>query len=460
MKKILLSATLLITAIGQITTMAQSISIRPLPIFGDASTIYPFVSDSTLYFASNRKNDIAITYLDNNDNHLYQLYKVQLFQKKPKGQPETVFSKSNNPTNQISICFDPKTKETYVSQNQNYEKGEEDEAKYSIFKYDDYEQPERLKVAPMSCNAINPAFSPDGKTFYFASDKPDGFGSTDLYYCEIKEGQWSKPQNMGAKVNTSKSEIAPFVHPSGKIFFASNGRKDSRKLDIYYTFKTASGFAEPKRFDAIVNSIGDDYGIFISDNEEWGYITSNRYGKDQLFFFQQTFPTFPDGDEIVEENYCYTFFEETAATYDTTEFSFKWDFGDGDTALGLEVDHCFKGAGEYEVSLTVLDKVSGEELYTIANYSMSLERPRQITINAPKKITVGKAATFTADTHLIDNFVSKDFYWDFGNGNRFKGKNVSFTFDKPGKYIVKCGTISEEDPTIKICNWTEIEVTM
>ena len=48
-------------------------------------------------------------------------------------------------------------------------------------------------------------------------------------------------------------------------------------------------FAKPQKLDDEINGIRDDYGLFYSDDETWGYFTSNRDGKDEIYYFRRTF---------------------------------------------------------------------------------------------------------------------------------------------------------------------------
>lgn len=438
---------------------AQDIDVINIDLLGNSSTINPVVHDSVLIFASDAKNDIVINYFNQEFDRLYQLYSVSLKDKKPNGRPKSFLDKSNRPYNQAAVAFDADNK-MHITQNTRVEstiKG----APLAIFDYastaDETDGiPSEVKVR--YANAGYPTYSQDGNLMIFVSDVPGGEGGTDLYYCEKVNGRWGAITNMGGVINTRGSEMSPFIHPSGKIFFASNGREDSKKLDIYYTYRTSTGFAEPVRFDVKINSMGDDYGFYYSDDEDWGYFTSNRHGKDKIYFFKQKFPTFNDENEYVEENYCYTFFEESAENYDPDMFSFKWTISDGQQHDGLEVDHCFKGPGDYTIALSVLDKTSGEELFTIAEYAMELRRPVQVNIHVPEKIKAGKKVTFTADNKYLTNITPKDYYWNFGNGVKFKGQKANVTFDKKGTYRVKCGTIADEDPSVRICTWIDVTV--
>ena len=81
----------------------------------------------------------------------------------------------------------------------------------------------------------HPTVSPDGKTLFYVSNQEDGFGETDIYMSVYDGTNWSEPKNLGKTINTSGKEIFPFYHPSGKLYFSSNGINGKGDFDIYYT---------------------------------------------------------------------------------------------------------------------------------------------------------------------------------------------------------------------------------
>lgn len=75
----------------------------------------------------------------------------------------------------------------------------------------------------------DPLIAPDESYVIFSSNRPNGFGSVDLYISyQQKDGSWSKATNMGEKVNSPRAEFAPKLSADGKYFFFNRGG------DIYW----------------------------------------------------------------------------------------------------------------------------------------------------------------------------------------------------------------------------------
>lgn len=437
---------------------AQDVKIKQLNFLRGQSVINPVVVDSVLYFSSDMNSDFLVRYINELGKDLYHVYKVPLKNRKPSGSVEPLMPNANKKLNQVAVAFDTRGK-AYVTEN-NVAIDSRRGRVLSVKSYSDLSAVEGVVSVAHNGNSSNAyvAFAPDGSFMVFASDQKGGQGSSDLYYCERKSKGWSKPQNMGSMVNTAGAETTPFIHPSGKIYFASNGHSDSKRLDLYYTYRTPAGFAKPERVDSDINSNADDYGLFISENEEWGFVTSNRNGKDRLYYFTQEFPVFPNATEFEEDNFCYEFTEESAQYYDAEQYDFKWAFSDGGVEMGLEVEHCFADAGDYDIKLSVLDKVSKEEMFNIAEYSLELVHAEQLYIDGPETIKAGREVVFNADASYVTSFEPKYFYWTISNGQKIKGKKVKVRFSKPGTYRVEVGTMNEEDKSQYVATYIMVNV--
>lgn len=71
----------------------------------------------------------------------------------------------------------------------------------------------------------DPYVSSDESFMIFRSNRVGGFGGSDLYISFINDEQkWTKPQNLGSKINTSFDELGGDITPDGKyLTFGRNG---------------------------------------------------------------------------------------------------------------------------------------------------------------------------------------------------------------------------------------------
>ena len=152
------------------------------------------------------------------------------------------------------------------------------EAKYPV----NYETETLKYIVPQKNSKYTPDFiftKKDGKTMYFTSDMPGGFGGYDLYASYLEDGRWSPPLNLGPSVNTEGNEVFPFHHESGTLYFASNGLVGMGGLDIYKTTDSYGAWTDPINLGYPINTVDDDFGFIINSEQTHGYFSSNRKGK-------------------------------------------------------------------------------------------------------------------------------------------------------------------------------------
>lgn len=139
-------------------------------------------------------------------------------------------------------------------------------------------------------NCTHPCISPDGSTLFFASDMPGGFGGLDIYKSvKAANGTWSKPINMGNKINTPENEMYPFL-ADNYLYFSSKGHLGFGGYDLFqtmlginYTPLNARNMGKP------FNSSKDDVAFIISGDGVTGYFSSNRdnnNGIDKVYYFR------------------------------------------------------------------------------------------------------------------------------------------------------------------------------
>ena len=135
----------------------------------------------------------------------------------------------------------------------------------------------------------HPAISADGKKLIFSSDKPGGFGQSDLYISELVSGNWSQPVNLGAELNTFGNEVFPFLANDSTLFFSSDGHPGFGGLDIYETKLINGKWSTPWNLKIPINSPYDDFSIVFNKNLTDGFFSSNRpggKGSDDIYAFR------------------------------------------------------------------------------------------------------------------------------------------------------------------------------
>lgn len=453
---------LLSIAMGCLSGLTQEYEVAPLPInHRNSNEIAPFVKDSVLYFSSNRRSNAFVGYFDQQMEHLYRWYSVKMLPYGKFGTPIPFLpqhqSKFNN--GPFAFSFDGKTIVATQSTKTNltHRLASNEIVILSSTDGENWSAPTTAFQATNKSSMGHPALSPDGKTMVFASVQ-EGFGKADLFVSKLENGRWSEPANMGETLNTQGNEVFPFFHASGKLFFASDGHAGQGGLDLYYTTANGEKWETPAALPAPINSQFDDFGIYMAPSNDAGYFASNRQQSDNLYSFVQLWPAFDVCEPQEEDSYCFELFEDGVYQSDTLPVKYVWDFGDGEKGFGKTAEHCFPGPGNYHVTLTAIDTLLNVEMFKVADYVMELTRIEQVFITAPTSIKKGQTATF----HAVDSYLPEtgpyQYYWEFGDGSQAKGLEVSHIFKTKGTFVLKCGTVSEQNPNIKYCSTLTVEV--
>jgi len=149
---------------------------------------------------------------------------------------------------------------------------------FSSFHNEKWSEPVAFPFNQPAYSVGQPCLTSDGNTMYFTSNMPGGFGNADIYKTtKDDKGVWSKPENLGNKVNTEGDELFPFYEEkSGKMFYASEGKWGLGGLDIYIYEMKGSGSVY--NAGAALNTIYDDFALIIDGEMKHGYFCSNRPG--------------------------------------------------------------------------------------------------------------------------------------------------------------------------------------
>jgi hypothetical protein len=124
--------------------------------------------------------------------------------------------------------------------------------------------------------------SVDYDAIFISMRGEDTQGEEDLYVCtKNAAGNWSRPKNIGATINTSGYEISPFLSADKKrLYFSSNGHGGQGDADIFYSerlYNSWETWSAPvnlgpainsKKFDAYFSNSGDSLVFFTSNRDQ------------------------------------------------------------------------------------------------------------------------------------------------------------------------------------------------
>ncbi len=166
-------------------------------------------------------------------------------------------------------------------------------------------KPERLnsKINTSQYKETSVSLSPDGKTLYFVSDRPGGYGDRDIYKSVADaKGRWTEAVNLGAVINTQYGEEGISMQADGKtLYFSSQGHNSMGGYDIFKSVYENGHWSDPENLGYPINTPDDDIFFSISASGKHGYFTSIRkggYGEKDIYMITFLGPEKP----VVQSN--------------------------------------------------------------------------------------------------------------------------------------------------------------
>ncbi len=135
-----------------------------------------------------------------------------------------------------------------------------------------------------------PSISADGKTLYFVSSRPGGYGGADIYIStKNAKGFWTTPVNLGPTINTKYDDESPFIHSDGQtLYFSSEGHPGMGAKDIFYCRKDSAGkWSEPFNLGYPINTKNDELSFTVSlDGKKVYYSSEKIRGDFDIYSFE------------------------------------------------------------------------------------------------------------------------------------------------------------------------------
>ncbi|MCV6631551.1 MAG: OmpA family protein [Flavobacteriaceae bacterium] len=270
--------------------------IWPVDFNSPQSDFGAFVYENKLYFSSAREESQGDIYGWNGESWL------DIFYVNTEGntkQAVPVLGNINTKLHESSLVYTADSTVVYFTRN-NYYRNKERNSKSNenllkIYRAkwtrDGWVVNKSLPINSDHYSTGHPFVSPDGKRLYYTSNRPGGYGGTDIYYSELgSRGKIGRSINVGPKINTEGDEMFPFINAEGTLFFSSDGHLGYGQLDVFAAITN-----NKKEVVSVVNqgqplnSTADDFAYYSYDNGLRGYVSSNReggMGGDDIYHFK------------------------------------------------------------------------------------------------------------------------------------------------------------------------------
>lgn len=128
--------------------------------------------------------------------------------------------------------------------------------------------------------------------------------------------------------------------------------------------------------------------------------------------------------------------------------SYAWDFGDGQSANGVNINHLYNSAGSYSVQLTVTDNQGATAQATTTIIANTVNQsPNAQFSSTPQQGEAPLLVSFDANasTDSDGNIVNYD--WDFGDGQNASGVSPDHLFNVSGSYLVQLTVTDNQGAT-------------
>jgi len=382
----------------------QGYKVRPISVSSPNSEIAPVLYRKGIVFASNRPRGETIGKRDGRNAKPF--YDLWYSERKPSGgfaKTMIMKEKINTSLNDGPITFSKAGHLAYITRTNT--KGISKRSKKNRIRKLQLFRTRKINdkwrdVQPFPYNNREYTFahaslSPDENTLYFTTDMPGGQGGTDIW-CVQKEGDgWSKPKNLGPKLNTQGNEAFPFIMKGGLLYFASDGQAGVGGFDLFSSqVKNGTAASNIENLGVPINSPADDFGLAWEEGSPTGYFTSNRVGgqgQDDIYFFTRS----QSMEVIVVEkgtNFAIPEVEVEVMDFNGKTFTYNTD-------KQGKFRHYIKAGREYRVTLNHEDYEGG--VFKISTQGINPSR------DLKKRLVLEKESHYTVSGFVVDSITQK-----------------------------------------------------
>jgi len=122
-------------------------------------------------------------------------------------------------------------------------------------------------------SSVEPFISPDGKRFYFSSNRPvqgkkESHSDFDIWVMEREGDAWGPPRNLGEPVNTEHGEYFPSLTRDGTLYYTGFNVEAKGERIMHARFDNGR-FARPEELPPHVNAGQARFNAFVASDESY-----------------------------------------------------------------------------------------------------------------------------------------------------------------------------------------------
>lgn len=197
----------------------------------------------------------------------------------------------------------------------------------------------------------------DREIIFYVTNRPDGKGGLDIWYTvwDDKKNKYSKPRNLGSRINTVADDITPFYDLTTRtLYFSSTGKPGIGGLDVFSAFGERRKWSNIKNLGYPINTSYDDLYFTVSKKGDNGFIVSNR-------------PSEHDNVTCCDDIFSYRWNDYIRITVTGTIYPFEQDrFGRKQDLSGFDFmnpDESVVPMNEAKIALYKLDRETDEYVF-------------------------------------------------------------------------------------------------
>ncbi|UZS00129.1 hypothetical protein [Chondrinema litorale] len=142
-----------------------------------------------------------------------------------------------------------------------------------------WSKPKKIPIKGINFSKVHSFyFSKALNVIIFSMKHKTSFGKEDLFVSEFNNNRWTKPINLGISVNSSRSDISPFLSEDMRyLYFSSETEKGDYDIFVCERFYDSwKVWSKPKRLSDNINSESDELYFCINADTSCFFISNKN----------------------------------------------------------------------------------------------------------------------------------------------------------------------------------------